>query len=321
MPVTSTTQSEPTSVVEIERLGFKWTLVSQYDLGRVSDAQRVQVREVSHYNPKSSVEEYAVMMGQSVFPPIVVTSDDWIIDGNTRVRAALKRESKFFPAVVLDVAWGGASPKQQDELYALAATLNQQGGQRLTAKEVREVTARFVRLGWKAEQIGRAVGVRPSGVTAIKKEIDAAAKLKRVGLDASGSIKGASLRALGGSQALSLNDVPYKELAKLSADAALNASEIGTAAKEAKAVGSDTGAIDMLANLRTEMGDRIRENTLTGHAKPPVSRMLRQHLGFVTKFAGDEQQLIETDPKVGPAHIEVLEAAIKVLTVVLKTQQ
>lgn len=321
MPTTSAAQTELTAITEIERLGFKWTEVAQYDLTRVSVDKRVQVRESKNYAPRESVERYAEQMAHSMFPHIVVTSDDWIVDGNTRVGAALRRDSKFFPAIVLDVEWGGSSPKQQNELYALAATLNAQNGVPLTARETREVTARFVALGWKAEQIGRAIGVKASGVTAVKKEIDAASKLRRVGLDPNGSLRGASLRALGTKEALGLNDLPYKELASIAADARLNASEIVSAAKEARASGSDTAAADSLATLRTELGDRIREQALTGNAKPPVARQLRQHLGFVTKFSGREQELIETDPKVGPKHAETIETAIKVLTAVLGMQK
>lgn len=321
MASTAAAQTQPTAITEIDRLGFRWTEDAQYDLTRVSVERRVQVRDTKHYAPRESVERYAIQMGYSKFPPIVMTSDDWIVDGNTRVGAALKREIKFFPAIVLDVAWGSATSKQQDEMYALAATLNAQNGVPLTSKETREVTTRFVKLGWKNEQIARAIGVRPAGVTAVRKEIDAAAKLRRVGIDPNGSMRGASLRALGSKEALGLNDLPYKELASLAAAAGLNASEIVTAAKTARTAGSDTGAADSLSALRTEMGDRIREHSLTGKAKPPVSRQLRQHLGFVTKFAGQAQELVETDPAVGPMHVEALEASIKVLSAVLEMQR
>ena len=149
-------RAEPSVITEIKRLGFKFYEEAQYDLSRVSVDRRVQVREAKHYAPKDSVARYAIQMAQSKFPPIVMTSDDWIVDGNTRVGAALTREMKFFPAIVLDIAWGTASTKQQNELHALAATLNAQNGVPLTAGEIREVTPKFIALGWKAEQIGRA---------------------------------------------------------------------------------------------------------------------------------------------------------------------
>jgi len=317
----SATQSKPSAIVEIERLGFGWTEVADFDLTRLSIDRRVQVREIPHYAPKDAVERYAIQMGEVAFPPIVVTADDWIIDGNTRVGAKLRRKEKFSPAIVLDVAFQGASRKQENLLHGLAATLNAQNGVPLTPKEVRAVAQRLVEMGWKTEEIGRAIGLAPGGVTQVKKEIEAAAKLKRVGLDANGSVRGASLRALGAKDVVGLNDVPFRELATLATDAGLNASEISTTAKEARATGSDTGAVDVIAKLRTELGDRIQERRLTGVGKPPVSRQLRQHLGFVTKFAGREQELIETDPKVNETHVEALTNAIAVLTAVLGMQR
>lgn len=321
MATTSATLSKPTAVVEIERLGFGWTEVADFDLTRLDVSRRVQVREPAHYAPKESVERYAIQMGEVAFPPIVVTSDDWIVDGNTRVGAKLKRKEKFSPALVLTVAWEGASAKQRNELSALAATLNATNGTPLTAKETREVAAKFIQLGWKAEQIGRAIGVAPSGITAVKKEIDAAAKLRRVGMNPNGGVKGASLRALGSKDVLALNEAPFRDLATLAADAGLNASEITSTAKAARETGSDTAAMDLIAKERAELGDRIRERELTGIGKPPMSRQLRQHLGFVTKFASREQELLETDPKVNATHVEALTTAVAVLSEVLRMQK
>lgn len=321
MAVPSATPTKPSAVTEIERLGFDWSEVADFDLTRLSPDRRIQVREPKHYAPKDSVQRYAVQMGETPFPPIVVTSDDWIVDGNTRVGARLLRKEKFCPAIVLDVAWGGANRKRQNELHALAATLNASNGVPLTGRETREVATRLVELGWKTEQIGRAIGLKSSSVTQVKREIDAAAKMRRVGLNPNGAVGGPSLRALGAKDVVALNDVPYKELASLAADAGLNASEIKDTAKEMRDTGSDQGAIDAVSELRMELGDRIREKELTGSGKPPVSRQLRQRLGFIKKFAEREQELLETDPKVNETHTEALTEAVVVLIEVLRMQR
>lgn len=318
MPST-TVRMKTTAEIEIERLGFSYTEIANFDLTRLSPDRRVQVRDTNHYAPKESVERYAIQMGETAFPPIVVTSDDWIVDGNTRVGAKLHRKEKFSPALVIDAAFKGSSAKQEAELHALAATLNATNGVPLTPKEIRNVAPRFIALGWRTEQIGRAIGLSPAGVTAVKKEVEAVAKLRRVGLDPD-AIRGASLRALGAQGVLALNDVPYRELASLATAAGLNASEITTAAKDAKATGSDADALASIQALHTEMGDRIRERELTGVGKPPVSRQLRQHLGFVTKFTGREHELIETDPKVNETHVIALTTALDVLKAVLALQ-
>lgn len=321
MASTPTPLVDSKTTAEIERLGFNYTEVAQFDLSRLDKSRRVQVREEGHYAPKESVERYAVQMAHSEFPAIVVTSDDWIVDGNTRVGAALLRGNKFFPALVLDAPFKGGTAKQESELYALGATLNSQNGVPLTAKEIRKVTEKFVSLGWRADQIARAIGVKPAGVTAVKKEIDAVAKLNRVGIDPNGSLRGASLRALGSKDVLSLNDVPFKELASLATGAGLNVGEIAATAKEMKATGSDQGALERVQALRVELGDRIREHELTGVGRPPVSRRLRQHLGNVVKYDGREQELVETDPNVSGQHIEMVEKSVKVLTTLLEMQR
>lgn len=317
----STTHAKPTAIVEIERLGFAWRQEPSYDLDRVSVERRVQVREITHYAPKDAVQRYAVQMGEVAFPPIVMTADDWIIDGNTRVGAKLQRKEKFTPAIVIEVGWENATAKQRAELAALAATLNQTNGVPLTSKESRDVARKLVELGWKTEQIGRAIGVKGSSVQAVKRELTAEDKLKRVGLDANGDVRGASLRALGAEKVVGLNDVPFKELASLAMDAGFNASEITQTAKELREISSDSGAIEHVQQLRTEMGDRIRERELTGVGKPPLSRQLRQRLGFITKYVGREHELLETDPNVGAIHIEALERSVEVLTNALQLQR
>jgi hypothetical protein len=309
------------AIKEIDRVGFKYEEVAQYDLSQLSVDRRVQVREPKHYAPKDAVEQYAIQMGETEFPPIVVTSDGWIVDGNTRVGARLKRKEKFNPALVLDVVYNNATERQRDDLHVLAATLNSQNGTRLTAKEARNAAAWFIERGVKPELIARAIGLRPSSITAVRKEIEASKKLAKVGMDDNGDLKGASLRALGAKDVINLNDVPFKELASLAGDAGLNASEIVAAAKAARETGSDSGALEYLAKEREEFGDRIREKSYTGASRPPVSRQLRQHLGFVTKFSGREHELLETDPKVFNTAIETLENAITVLQTLLAIQQ
>jgi hypothetical protein len=310
------------AVTEIERLGFSWKEVAQYDLEKLDPKRRVQVRTAAHYAPKDEIERYAVMMAHSEFPPIIVTTDDWIVDGNTRVGGSLERGQKFFPAIVVDVAWTKGSEKQRRELIALAATLNSQHGRSLDRKEARVVAATLIELNWKAEQIARAIGVQKNIVGAVRREIDAEKKLTKVGLDGNGSLKGASLRALGQTPVLALNDAPYREVALLAADAGLNQGEIVALAKAAKEQGGDVQALELIAKEREEFSERIREHELTGAGKPPVARQLRQALGRITKYEGMiPETLTETNPVAIESHIAALVQSISILTAVLAAQE
>src|SRR5215831_15489384 len=107
MPPTAT--RKPAAIVEVERLGFKYQEIAQYDLTQLDKSRRVQVRDPNHYAPKDAVERFAIQMQHSQFPPIVVTADAWIVDGNTRVGASLLRDNKFFPAIELEIAWTNSS--------------------------------------------------------------------------------------------------------------------------------------------------------------------------------------------------------------------
>lgn len=314
----------PTSVVaEIERLGFEYTEVPQYDLSKLDPKRRVQVRESEHYAPKDEVQRYAVQMRQSAaaFPPIVVTADDYLLDGSTRTGACLLNDRKDFPAIVLSISFEGSTDRQKNMLRALGVTLNQLNGRSLTKKEMRENCRTMLELDWKVEQIARAIGMQPGVVFQVKKEINAETKLAKVGMGSNGDLRGASLRALGAPKALALNDAPYRDLATLAADAGLNAKEIGSAAEAVKEKGSESEQVAYLAGLRNENANRIRERQLTGEAKPPVSRQLRQRLGFVNKFLGNEAELVENHHDVIAQHIDSLKIGIDVLTKALDIQR
>lgn len=309
-------------LAEIEALGFTAKLEPEYPLGRLSKDRRIQFREESNFSPKDAVERFAIMMGEALpdFPPIVVTKDDWMVDGNTRHDASLRRKLKFFKALVLDVKYNGADQKTADYLHILAATLNSKAGVGLTAKERRMAVARFLAQGFTIHQIAKRVGLGTGTVTQVKREIAAAAKLASVGLS-NGAIRGASLRALGDDAILALNDEPYRQLAVLAKEAEMNVAEIRAAAKAAKATGSDTAGLAVLADLRGQFEPRIREVALTGTVKLTDARMLRQHLGYVVKFKGNELALVETNAGLGAQHIASVRTSIEVLSALLRAQE
>lgn len=315
------------ALAEIERAGFTCTLVAEYDLTKLDPSRRIQVRESEHYAPKDMCQRFAVQMDEIAFPPIIVTHDDFLLDGNTRTGARKIRGDKFAPAYVLDVDYDSprTTAKQKRLLKILAATLNSNGGKQLTSQERAAVVREMVAEDYKNEEIARTLGVTSATVGHIKREITAETKLARVGLDSDfvKTLPPASKRALGNSTTVGLNDVPFKALAELAVHAAFNASEINAAAKEAKETGSDTTAMDLLAKLRDENSTRIAEVARTGVGKPPLARQLRQHLGNVTKFQGREVELLETtrDDAVVADHIAALTTSIAVLTTVLKLQE
>ena len=68
-------------------VGVKPRLEQEFDLTTIDPDGRVQVRIDKNNAPREMVERFAAQMSFSAFPPIVVTQDARIIDGNTRYRA------------------------------------------------------------------------------------------------------------------------------------------------------------------------------------------------------------------------------------------
>src|SRR5215203_2944942 len=79
--------------------------VQTYDLLDLDPTFRVQVRLDRNNAPKEMVERFKLQMSQSEFPPIVVSRDKRIIDGNTRYRAKLGRDEVYMPAIIVPLSY------------------------------------------------------------------------------------------------------------------------------------------------------------------------------------------------------------------------
>lgn len=312
---------------EIERLGYAYKEVAQYDLSRLSPDRRVQVREsqssTTGFAPRAEEDRYAVMMGHTAFDPILVTIDEWLVDGNTRVGGCIKRGDKFFPAVIIDVEYEDSDDKTKHELHALGATLNMYGNN-LTMRERRDIVLpHLLSLGWTQEQIERSIGIKPNVVRSVKRELAALEKLNEIGInidDNGNDIKKSSLSALGDSKAVGLHSKPYKELVEFATEAGLNATEIKDFAQQMSVAPSDKAAIAVIEEARQEQVERIHDKTFTGKSKPPAARMLRQHLGFITKH-DDPEILVERNPAFMDKHIEAIGKTLELLDNVLTLQR
>jgi hypothetical protein len=300
-------------ITEIERLGLNYLEVSAFPLEKVDiEGRRIQVRETQHVAPKESVKRFAEQMSTTEFPPIVMTGDDFIADGNTRVAAARLRKVTFLPAFVLD-PYESATPQVQKKIQALAATLNCQAGVALTVAERRKAVPGLLFLNWKVEQIRRALGLTTAVVSQVKKEVDAKAKLDKLGMEVNAEKEMILLRGLGAGTVIGLNDKPYHELALLSRDASLRIKEVADLAHKMREAGSDEAALEVVARKRREFHDRIIEHGLTGNGRPSNPSIMRQRLGYVIKFEGTEELLIERNPENVRNYLDVLSRSARVL--------
>ena len=322
----------------LTELGFKFTEEPQFnvktiidDIAKGKDARRIQVRD--NYDPrerqrKDKIREFATLMAAGVeFPPIVVTADNYIVDGNTRVYALLtmKDGRPTFPALVLDAKWQVDDDRKRIELEYLAGRLNTGGPQPLTPGERRRLVYHLFRNGFTNESIYEAFGIPKAACTDIRNELAGGQRLERVGIPPNGAgpnaFKTNTRAALGRQDVQSLNDPPFKALALIAKEAHLAAPEIISLAKEVRSLGTEAEQLEKLATVREEMAERIHIQRITGVSKPPEPSRLRQVLGNVTKFKGNELQIVESNPAMTESHMQALTDAIAVLTAALEAQK
>jgi hypothetical protein len=300
-------------IAEIERVGLDYKEVSEFALNRVDiGKRRIQVREMDHVAPKESVKRFAEQMRTTEFPPMVMTEDDWIVDGNTRVEASRLNKTTFYPAFVLE-SYENATEDRKRKITALAATLNCNAGVALTVAERRKQVPGMLEMNWRVEQIRRALGLTTSIVSQVKKEIEAKAKLDKLGLDVDADKEKLLLRGLGAGSVLLLNDKPYFELAVLSREAGLRIKEVAELAKKMRESGSDEAAIELVARKRRELHERIVEHSLTGNGRPSPASLLRQRLGFILRYEGTEELLVERGVDNIQNYLDNIARSIKVL--------
>jgi hypothetical protein len=304
---------------EIERIGLKYQFVPMFDLSQLDKSRRVQVRESDHYAPSANVKQYAeAMRGGAEFPPIVVSSDHYVIDANTRIEAAKSIKRPSLPALVITSAYETANNEVKSKYKALAATLNQLGGQRLTTAEARDAALVLLELGWTVSNISRALGLSQQIANKLKKETAARARMSELGIIPP---KSEYLAICGSPTLLTLNDEPYRRMVLLIADANLSHREATEVAAQVGKAGSDAAAIDLLKHHRAMLEDRIRSHALTGNGKPSQSALFRRALGSILGYQGREEDAVEPDQSACQAHLAKCLAARDMLEEIVRLQE
>ena len=306
---------------QVEGLNFKYSLVNEYRIDQLDPKKRrVQVRSDASVAPKHTVDQYARQMPYGGFPPIVVTKDGVIVDGNTRITAARKAGMHALAAIVLDVNGG------HGRLPALAAALNNANGARLKPKEEIEVAVEMLTSGLTTDAIEELIGLPAARVNKAKRIRDAELRFDRVLTDVADKEQviasfGPKMALISQPRAAALHDEPWKRFAAFVRDANLNQNECKEMLDTLEAKQSDEDQIAYLTSVREENQVRIREHKLTGDGKPAPARQIKQKLGSILKARGSEENYVEIEPAKAEEYAREIKAAIEVLTTILEAQR
>jgi hypothetical protein len=300
----------------VERLGFQWELDFEYSTP--DPAKRVQIREEKHYIPREMVMRIAAAMSRGEkFPPIVVTRDGYLVDGNTRTAAARHNKMPYMQALVLTDAYEGCTEKVARRLRLLGAAFNARNGKGIDREEIRRAVEVIGQdPTYDGTRIAALIGVTDSTVKSMLAEMKARERADTVGVHLNGSVAATPLRVLGQASE-KLNDAPFRAVASLAQDTGMSPRELREVIRQMHQARSDEGAIAVVEEQRTARREQIAEYRASGKSKPPAAAKLRQRLGYILEFESRPGDLTELNPEIVPKHRQAIRRSISILQAVL----
>ena len=160
--------SEMSRDTRIEALLTEWKLPFElkqdFAIGRIKISEGVQSRAEENRARSTSVEEYTTHLRHgATFPPVVITNNGLLVDGNTRLEACRRLERRTFPAYIVKFPHNGMAK-------LIGAALNQMGGERLTEEEIAVAAMAMLDAGYGEEAIARTLGRSMSHVRNLRKD-------------------------------------------------------------------------------------------------------------------------------------------------------
>ena len=306
---------------EITDLRFAYSYDPEYDRSKIDRKSGFQVRDDGHIAPVHGIMKLVEMLkaGASL-PPILMTKDGVMPDGNTRDGAYGRLDWPTIPAIVLDVHYKKADERTQRKVHILAATLNARNGEGLTESEGHRAAMKMIEEGYNTAEISRRLGVKAWTVQNLKYKVEARSRLDKLGLPE--DVVSETMLIVLGNQGIKLNNQPFKDVVQIIVDAGLRREEVLDLIKEIKEASSDEGAVEIIQQRREDWDDRIHEHRQKGNGGKTIpSAQLRKMLGYVLKYEGDEEPLVEMTRAKMEEHLSVVERSIAILTEVASYQR
>ena len=231
----------------IERLLQEWNLPFELDqafpLTRLKIEDAVQIRTETHRAPKGTVDQYVTHMKHgAIFPPIVVSTNGMLVDGNARVDACRLQNRKTFPAYKVKFPQLGMAKM-------IGAALNQMGGDRLSDEEIVVAAEAMMGENYPDEAIARTLGRSISHVRNVRRDRAFREAADRLGL---GDVKVPKQmqRILAGIQ----HDEPFKATVELVKRTNPAAKDVAALVNQIEKTRSDAEALATIQTTETQWG-------------------------------------------------------------------
>lgn len=259
----------------IKKHGFEPGYIEDYPL--VSQDRRMQIRAISSVAPRNEVVKYQQALKRGdLMPPVIVTSDGWLVDGATRTEAARRLGWKKFPALVLDVLYEHAGQEQLRRLMELGADFNDTHGRGMSTANLMSIINATADDHDTPSTVALRMKIPTSRATTLLNAVKATRRARRLGVELDNSLTNSHLKLLGGKEE-KLMDPVFGKLVTLAQDAHLSIGALTELCKRVQSLGTEN---ERLTLLDTERGV-YRDVISGGERRPSKAAKVRQHLGFL----------------------------------------
>lgn len=269
----------------IERFSLGWTY--EPDELLPDSNRRVQIRETAHYAPSDKVTELkaAYKRGDEI-DPVIITADDYYVDGNTRAVAQKRNGTARAHVVRLNVRYEDVNGTEAERnLKALGAALNIRNGKGLDKVERANAVRKLLedpQLANNLTAVASMLGVSDDQVRQIKSEVNGRDRLERlIGRPPNGSVADSAVR-LFDTRVAKWTEAPLTRFAKLVVDARLSRKAAEVLIKRVEELPSEADQVALLDAERADLEARIKNlrmqdnGTGTRHARIPSWDVVRR---------------------------------------------
>jgi ParB-like chromosome segregation protein Spo0J len=265
----------------VEALLNSWKLTFDLDpafpIAKLKFQGSTQIRQEAHRAPTTMVEQFETHLKHgAVFPPILITTNNEVVDGNTRVAAFRRAGHKTIAAYRVKFP-------QHNLAKMIGAAVNQFGGARLADDEIIAAAEAMISEGYGEDAIARALGKSPTMVRNVRREREYRAAAERLGVD-----KLLLSRELQRTLAGISHDAPFKAAVELVARAKPSRKDANALVEKIADTRSDADAIALIQKVEESWGPVVGPPP---HRKSQSNTKAKKALGLVQQVLA-----ISTDP-------------------------
>jgi hypothetical protein len=296
-------------VVAKKCLGFQLEGSYDQEYPLPDSTKHIQVRDVENFiKPNGVAALKAAMLSNKPIPPIIVSKDGYIIDGNTRAEAARQLHYRTIPAIVLEECWETGAVSVQQAMHLLGAGSNLEHGRGINKEELKGAIL-FLGRGAVAGHVASILGVSEPTIAKILNAAKFEDRVREWGASNSRDILTDAQKAI--LESSSINAVVKKALFFL-AIKGMSHDSLRLILMDLRKTSSEAEALNLIAGRSKEMDERKKTEKLKGKQKPSLSEELRSRLTILKKSENHENYL-EKNPALRDIAVKSVDDAVEIL--------